>query len=73
MHVNSTSTTATRDVLALIEKARTSGMDVTTEAYPYTAGMTEIQSANLDEYEGTSADRLAQLEWPVTGERLTAE
>ncbi len=73
VHVNSTSTTATRDVLALIDKARTSGMDVTTEAYPYTAGMTEIQSANLDEYDGASAERLAQLEWPVTGERLTAE
>ena len=73
VHVNSTSTTATRAVLALIDKARASGIDVTTEAYPYTAGMTEIQSANLDEYEGTSAERLAQLEWPVTGERLTAE
>ena len=48
-------------------------MDVTTEAYPYTAGMTEIQSANLDEYDGASPERLAQLEWPVTGERLTAE
>ena len=73
VHVNSTSITATRDVLALIDKARASGMDVTTEAYPYTAGMTEIQSANLDEYDGASAERLAQLEWPVTGERLTAE
>jgi len=73
VHVNSASTTATRDVLALIGKARASGVDVTTEAYPYTAGMTEIQSANLDEYEGAPAERLAQLEWPVTGERLTME
>jgi dihydroorotase len=73
VHVNSTSTGATRDVLALIDKARRSGLDVTTEAYPYTAGMTEIQSANLDEYEGAPAERLALLEWPPTGERLTAE
>ena len=73
VHVNSTSTTATRDVLALIDKARAGGMDVTTEAYPYTAGMTEIQSANLDEYDGAPGERLARLEWPVTGERLTAE
>jgi dihydroorotase len=46
---------------------------VTTEAYPYTAGMTEIQSANLDEYVGAPAERLARLEWPSTGERLTRE
>jgi N-acyl-D-aspartate/D-glutamate deacylase len=73
VHVNSTSTSATRDVLALIDNARRSGLDVTTEAYPYTAGMTEIQSANLDEYDGASAERLALLEWPATGERLTTE
>jgi N-acyl-D-aspartate/D-glutamate deacylase len=73
VHVNSTSTTATRDVLALIDRARRSGVDVTTEAYPYTAGMTEIRSANLDEYDGASAERVALLEWPVTGERLTPE
>jgi dihydroorotase len=35
--------------------------------------MTEIQSANLDEYEGAPAERLALLEWPRTGERLTPE
>jgi dihydroorotase len=73
VHVNSTSTSATREVLASIDNARRSGIDVTTEAYPYTAGMTEIQSANLDEYEGAPAGRLALLEWPATGERLTAE
>jgi N-acyl-D-aspartate/D-glutamate deacylase len=73
VHVNSTSTSATRDVLALIDNARRSGLDVTTEAYPYTAGMTEIQSANLDEYDGAAAERLALLEWPATGERLTTE
>jgi N-acyl-D-aspartate/D-glutamate deacylase len=73
VHVNSTSVGATREVLAVIDRARNQGMDVTTEAYPYTAGMTEIQSANLDEYVGASAERLEQLEWPRTGERLTRE
>ena len=48
-------------------------VDVTTEAYPYDAGMTEIQSANLDEYDGASEQRIAQLEWPKTGERLTPD
>jgi len=73
VHVNSTSVGATREVLAAIDRAREQGMDVTTEAYPYTAGMTEIQSANLDEYVGAPAERLARLEWPSTGERLTRE
>ena len=40
VHVNSTAVGATREVLAAIERARDQGMDVTTEAYPYTAGMT---------------------------------
>ena len=73
VHINSAGTTATPDMLAMIAGARKEGLDVTTEAYPYTAGMTEIQSANLDEYEKASADRVAQLEWPRTGERLTPE
>ena len=73
VHVNSTSASATREVLAMIGAARNKGMDVTTEAYPYTAGMTEIQSANLDAYEGAPPERLARLEWPRTGERLTPE
>lgn len=73
VHVNSTSLAATREVLAVIAAARGRGLDVTTEAYPYAAGMTEIRSANLDEYEGASPERLALLEWPSTGERLTRE
>lgn len=73
VHINSAGTTATVEMLAMIAEARKQGTDVTTEAYPYAAGMTEIQSANLDEYEKASADRVAQLEWPRTGERLTPE
>jgi len=71
VHINSAGTTATPEMLDMIAKARAQGLDVTTEAYPYTAGMTEIQSANLDEYEDATEDRVAQLEWPRTGERLT--
>jgi len=73
VHLNSTGASQTRELLAMIEAARAKGLDVTTEAYPYTAGMTEIQSANLDEYENGPDDRLALLEWPRTGERLTRE
>ena len=71
VHINSTGLAADRDLLKLIANAQKRGLDVTTEAYPYAAGMTEIQSANLDEYEGATDKRLAVLEWPRTGERLS--
>jgi imidazolonepropionase-like amidohydrolase len=73
VHVNSSGTTATPELLRMITDARARGMDVTTEAYPYAAGMTEIQSANLDEYQNAPEERVAQLEWPRTGERLNPD
>lgn len=73
VHLNSAGVAETPEMLRMIADARTRGRDVTTEAYPYAAGMTEIQSANLDEYANASADRVARLEWPKTGERLTPE
>ena len=73
VHINSAGTTATPEMLDMIAKARGQGLDVTTEAYPYTAGMTEIQSANLDSYEKGPDEGFAGLEWPKTGERLTRE
>jgi len=73
VHINSAGTSATREMLETIASARSRGLDVTTEAYPYAAGMTEIQSANLDSYQNATEQRLALLEWPKTGERLTAE
>ncbi len=72
VHLNSAGLAQTPRMLEMIVAARASGRDVTTEAYPYTAGMTEIKSANLDEYEKPDANLLV-LEWPRTGERLTRE
>ena len=73
VHLNSAGVAETPKMLEMIAEARKRGADVTTEAYPYAAGMTEIQSANLDEYAKAPADRVARLEWPKTGERLTPE
>jgi N-acyl-D-aspartate/D-glutamate deacylase len=73
VHINSAGTTATAEMLKLIGDARSEGLDVTTEAYPYDAGMTEIQSANLDEYQNAPPEKVALLEWPKTGERLNRE
>src|SRR6185369_5126413 len=45
------------------------------EAYPYTAGMTDISSAIFSEgWEGrTGGATYKDLQWAATGERLTAE
>ena len=45
VHINSAATAKTPLALQMIEGARARGLDVTTEAYPYTASMTEIASA----------------------------
>jgi dihydroorotase len=61
-------------MLSMIGAARALGRDVTTEAYPYDAGMTEIQSATIQDIYKTAPDaRLAELEWQKTGERLNRE
>ena len=74
VHINSAGLAETPAMLAMIGAARAQGRDVTTEAYPYDAGMTEIQSATIQDVYKTAADaRLAELEWPPTGERLNRE
>lgn len=74
VHVNSTCGPDSLDCISLIEGARARGLDVTTEAYPYIAGMTAINSAVFD---GAWREKLgidyAQLVIPNTGEHLTKE
>ena len=74
VHINSAGLADTPVMLEMIRDARGHGRDVTTEAYPYDAGMTEIQSATIqDTYRAAPAERLVELEWPRTGERLNRE
>ena len=74
VHINSSSLAETPVMLEMISDAQARGLDVTTEAYPYAAGMTEIQSATIqDIYRSVPDARLAELEWPRTGERLNRE
>jgi N-acyl-D-aspartate/D-glutamate deacylase len=73
VHINSSSNTKTAQALRLIEGVRARGLDVTTEAYPYTAGMTEISSANYRGLENRPPEFFATMLWPPTGERLTRE
>jgi N-acyl-D-aspartate/D-glutamate deacylase len=72
-HVNSTAGDEIGSWLDAIRQARGRGLDVTTEAYPYTAGATLIQSALYDGWEQWPDERFASLQWAATGERLTRE
>ena len=74
VHLNSSALAETPVMIEMIEAARADGQDVTAEAYPYTAGMTEIQSATIqDSYKSATDDRFAAIEWPLTGERLNRD
>jgi len=74
VHINSTCLRDTPACLSLIEGARARGLDVTTEAYPYIAGMTMVNSAlfNPGWRERLGID-YGGLVLPETGEHLTKE
>lgn len=71
VHLNSTSLAATPRTLAMIADARSHGLDVTAEAYPYIAGMTELASPLLDRYANGPDSLFGTLMLARTGERLT--
>jgi dihydroorotase len=75
VHITSMGLGETPLCLEMIEGARRRGLDITTEAYPYTAGMTDLGSAIFSE--GWQARQggitFGDLQWAATGERLTAE
>ncbi|MBM3763722.1 MAG: amidohydrolase family protein [Acidobacteria bacterium] len=61
-------------MLEMIAGARKRGVDVTTEAYPYTAGSTFIESAIFDDgWQQSMQSTYSDLQWQATGERLTKE
>ena len=72
-HLNSMFGRFSGQALVFIENAVEYGLPITVEVYPYTAGMTFIESALFDDWESWSDEELARLEWPANGERLTRE
>lgn len=74
VHINSTCLRDSLECISLIQGARARGLDVTTEAYPYIAGMTAINSAvfNPGWREKLGID-YGNLVVPDTGEHLTKE
>ena len=74
VHINSSCTADAIVCLSLVEGARARGLDVTTEAYPYIAGMTSINSALFNPgWQEKLGVGYAQLVLPETGEHLTKE
>ena len=75
VHINSSCLHDALQCLSLIEGARARGLDVTTEAYPYIAGMTFINSAifNPGWQEKQGGITYNDLVLPDTGEHLTKE
>src|SRR2546430_16120036 len=70
VHIQSTGGPNMTQELQMITDAQSRGMDVTTESYPYTMGMTSIQAAMFDHKEEEPASYYASLLWPATGEHL---
>ena len=73
VHVNSTAAARAEEALAMIRGARERGVDVTTEAYPYTASASLIESPLFDGWDDRPAEAYRTLQWVGTGERLTRE
>jgi len=74
VHVNSMSLGSLPTVLDLIESARRQGLDITTEAYPYTAASSLLESTMFDTgWQERLGISYGELQWQKTGERLTKE
>ncbi|MCX6588912.1 MAG: amidohydrolase family protein [Acidobacteria bacterium] len=72
VHVNSMSLGELPLVLDLIESANQRGIDITTEAYPYTAASTFLETTMFDDgWQQRLGISYDGLQWVKTGERLT--
>jgi N-acyl-D-aspartate/D-glutamate deacylase len=75
VHITSMGLRQTPLLLRMIAGAQRRGLDITTEAYPYTAAMTDLGSAVFDEgWQLRNGDiTFGSLQWALTGERLSSE
>jgi N-acyl-D-aspartate/D-glutamate deacylase len=74
VHIPSMAFRQTPLCLDMMAGARKRGLDVTTEAYSYTAGMTRLETAIFDTgWQERLGIGFHDLQWVATGERLTAE
>ena len=74
VHINSSCARDSLECLSMVEGARDRGLNVTTEAYPYIAGMTAINSALFNpEWQEKLGIGYENLVLPDTGEHLTKQ
>jgi len=74
VHITSMGLRFTGGLIDVIDGARRSGLDVTTECYPYTAASTGLESAIFDPgWQKRLGITYKDLQWAATGERLSAE
>ncbi len=73
VHINSSGAEHSAEFIKLIEQAVADGNDISTEAYPYEAGMTMIESSLFDEWETWDDDQIGIHQWSETGEFLNRE
>ena len=74
VHLGSMAEKKTPEALRMIEGARIRGLDVTTEAYPYIAGSTRLESAMFEPgWQEKLGASFSDILWVATGERLTEE
>jgi len=74
VHINSSCLREAPECLRMVAGARARGLDVTTEAYPYIAGMTQINSALFNPgWQEKILATYSDIMIPATGERLTRE
>ncbi len=74
VHITSIGLQDTPQLIQLIAGARSHGLDVTTECYPYIAASTGLESAIFDPgWQERMGITYKDLQWTKTGERLTAE
>jgi N-acyl-D-aspartate/D-glutamate deacylase len=74
VHVGSSGISDLPEVLTLIDENRATGMDLTTEVYPYTAASTMLESAMFNPgWQENLRISYGDILWTATGERLTQE
>jgi cytosine/adenosine deaminase-related metal-dependent hydrolase len=72
VHANSSYQEDAQKFFAIVEAAANRGVDITTEAYPYSASMTSIKSAP-EGWENWPDAKFHDIIWAATGEALTRE
>lgn len=70
VHANSSYGEDAPALFDILTAAQGRGLDVTTECYPYLAGMSSIESAMFDDWQSWPDAKFTRFQWPATGERL---